>query len=99
MQHSRIQIWGKRNQENSQAKRILYKTPVGCRLMLVAESPPAMLFCTHLELISAHSLCSWQNKFQFHASKFASVTVYLVSAHILSQSENKCSPVSFPFGL
>lgn len=67
--------------------------------MLVAESPPATLFFTLLELISVHSLRSWQNKFQFHASKFASVTVYLVSAHILIQSENKYSLISFPFGL
>ena len=59
--------------------------------MSVAESPPAMIFFTHLELISAHSLCSWQNKFQFHASKFASATVYLISAHILIQSQNKYS--------
>lgn len=67
--------------------------------MLVAESPPATLFFTHLELIPVHSLCSWQNKFQFHASKFASVTVYLISAHILIQSENKYRLISFPFGL
>lgn len=65
--------------------------------MLVAESPPATLFFTHLELISVH--ISWQNKFQFHASIFASVTVYLISAYLLIQSENKYSLISFPFGL
>ena len=42
--------------------------------MLVAEPPPATLFFIHLELISVQSLCSWQNKFQFHTSEFASVT-------------------------
>ena len=49
--------------------------------MLVAESPPDMVFFTHLDLISTHSLCSRQSKFQFHASKIASVTVYLISAY------------------
>lgn len=41
--------------------------------------PPWLNFC----------ICSWQNKFQFHASKFASVTVYLIIAHMLIQSGNK----------
>lgn len=84
---------------DSKAKRILYKMSVGCRLMLVAESPPDMVFFTHLDLISTHSLCSRQSKFQFHASKIASVTVYLISAYVLIQSENKYSLLSFPFGL
>lgn len=65
--------------------------PVEYRFILVDESPPAILFFPHLELISVYTLCSWQNKFQFHASKFASVTIYLISAHILIQSENKYS--------
>lgn len=84
---------------DSQAKKILDKMPVGCRLMFVAESLPAMFFFTHLDLISIHSLCSWQNKFQFHASELASVTVYLISACMLIQSKNKYNFISFPFGL
>lgn len=84
---------------DSKAKRTLDKMPVECRFMFVAASPPAMVFFTHLDLISTHSLCPWQNKFQFHASKIASVTAYLTSAYILIQSENKYGLLSFPFGL
>lgn len=88
MQHRRLQVWvgNQTRRTESQDKMTLHKAPVGYRFMLVAESPPVTLFFTRLELISVHSLCSWQNKFQLHASKFSSVAVYLISAHILIQS-------------